>query len=328
MTTRKTSHSVLVGLFISIGLSILIAAIFFLGGQQKKFTKTFTLKAIFRDVNGLQAGSNIWLFGVNVGTVKKVSFAGENMVEIEMNVVQNAHSRIHKDATAKIGSDGFIGNKIIVLTGGSEQAPEVNDGGYVNAVAVTGTDQIMATLQDNNKNLLVITENIKEVSQNLINGEGTIGQLLTDKTIAQDLQTAMANFKRVSAKSELVIANVQQFSEGLHKNGTLANELVSDTQVFNGLRTTMAHLKTASASLDKAAFKVNAITDSLQNTSAALSNKDKPIGLLLNDEQVAQQLKNMIKSLESGSKKLDDDLEAAQHNFLLKGFFKRKNKTP
>jgi len=322
----KTSPSVLVGLFISTGLVILIAAIFFLGGQQKKFTKSFTIKAIFSDVNGLQAGSNIWLLGVNVGTVKAVRFAEGNSVEIEMNVVQKAQSRIHKDATAKISSDGFIGNKIIVLTGGSEKAAEIEEGAYINAFAITGTDQIMATLQDNNKNLLAITENIKKVSLNLINGEGTIGQLLTDKTIAHDLQTAMSNFKHVSAKSELVIDNVQRFSAGLHKNGTLANAMVNDTLVYNGLLTTVTYLKTASENLDKAAFKVNTITDSLQNVTDALSNKDKPIGLLLNDAQVTQQLKRMIKNLESGSKKLDDDLEAAQHNFLLKGFFKRKNR--
>src|SRR5215471_16780596 len=114
---RKLNHSVIVGIFITVGLIILAMAVFILGSQQKTFAKAATIKAVFEDVNGLQAGNNVWLFGVKVGTIKKINFYGETKVEVIMSIEKDATTRIHKDATAKISSDGFIGNKIIVLTG-------------------------------------------------------------------------------------------------------------------------------------------------------------------------------------------------------------------
>lgn len=323
MKTTNKNHTVWVGLFIGCGMLLLVSAIFFLGGQQKKFVKKITVKAVFNDINGLQPGSNIWLFGVHVGIVKEVKFFGESKVEITMSLEKDVQSRIHIDATAKISSDGFIGNKIIVLTGGNPTLPYITDGGYINVAAVTNTEEMMSTLQENNKNLLEITNNIKSVSAKLAKGEGSLGQLLNDTIMSSNLNAAIAHFNNVSQKSEIVLSNVQKFSEGLSAKGTLANELVSDTVVFRSLRNTFTNLHATSEKLNQTTLKIESITDDIKS---AVGNTKKPIGMLLNDEKVSIQLKSLIDNLESGSKKLDEDLEAVQHNFLLKGYFKKQNK--
>ncbi len=323
---RKLNHSVVVGIFITVGLIILALAVFILGGQQKTFAKATTIKAVFDDVNGLQAGNNVWLYGVKVGTIKKINFYGETKVEVLMNIDKDAIKRIHKDATAKISSDGFIGNKIIVIAGGTRQVPLVQDGDYLHIAVTPSTDEMFVMLQQNNRNLLEITGNLKEVTRKLVNGQGTIGKLLSDSTMAMDIKSAIARFKSVAIKSEQVIANVQQFSNGLHKQGTLANELITDTTVFNSVKASVSHLDSASVSLQNAMSKVNNIADSLQLSSGAFNDTKKPVGMILNDQQVAQNLKTMVENLASSSKKLDENLEALQHNFLLRGFFKKKEK--
>lgn len=48
--------------------------------------------------------------------------------------------------------------------------------------------------------------------------------------------------------------------------------------------------------------------------------------MILNDKQTADDIQITIQNLKAASKKLDEDLEALQHNFLLKGYFRKKNK--
>ena len=74
MSTSKNKRAVIVGIFIVVGLGLLVTIILVMGGQRKSFARTITVKALFEDVSGLQQGNNIWLAGVKVGTVRNISF--------------------------------------------------------------------------------------------------------------------------------------------------------------------------------------------------------------------------------------------------------------
>ncbi len=326
MKAIKNNRPVIVGLFIFLGLAIIIVAVFTLGGQKKTFVKTFPVNAVFDDVQGLQAGNNVWFSGVKIGAVKKISFSKNARVLVTMHLEISAEPYIHKDAKAKIGSDGLIGNKIVVIYGGLPTTGQVASGDYLNVDKALTTDDMLVTLQANNKNLLDITSNFKQISKKLNEGGGTIGSLLNDSSLANDfrsmvsnLQTTVSNFKAMSIKSDKAISNLAVFSSKLNKEGTLANDLVSDTIVFNNIKSSVAKLQEVTKTASQ-------ITDNLKTASEGLNKKNTSIGMLLNDEEVASSIKITIKNLETSSKKLDEDLEALQHNFLLKGYFKRKAK--
>ncbi|MBS1935401.1 MAG: MCE family protein, partial [Bacteroidetes bacterium] len=174
------SRGMIVGIFIFLGLIIFLTAVFTIGNQQKAFEKTVTIKVIFDDVNGLQPGNNVWLSGVKIGTVKKINFHGNTQVEIIMNIDRAASRHIQRNAMAKISSDGFIGNKIVVIYGGTNEAENINSGDYLQSEKNTGTDDILSTLQKNNINLLAITDNLKIVSEKIKDGKGTLGKLIND----------------------------------------------------------------------------------------------------------------------------------------------------
>jgi phospholipid/cholesterol/gamma-HCH transport system substrate-binding protein len=76
MSTDSTKRNVTVGVFVLLGIIIFVAGIFVLGGQQKRFTKSIKIIAVFSDVGGLKAGNNVWFSGVKIGTVKRISFYG------------------------------------------------------------------------------------------------------------------------------------------------------------------------------------------------------------------------------------------------------------
>ena len=94
---------------------------------------------------------------MKIGTVKKISFYGTHQVAVTLHLEQRARSRIYKGARAWISSDGFIGNKIVLITGGSPQEGSVTDGDVLQSDKAANTDAMIATLQASNENLLDIT---------------------------------------------------------------------------------------------------------------------------------------------------------------------------
>jgi phospholipid/cholesterol/gamma-HCH transport system substrate-binding protein len=308
-----------VGLFITVGLGILIAAVFTIGGQHKAFVKSIRLHIIFDNVQGLQPGNNIWLSGMKVGTVKSIGFYGNSQVAVTLNVEKQAQAHIRKDSKVRITTDGLVGNKIVVIDGGSDEAPTVTDNDSLQSEHIAGTQELMSTLQASNSNLLEITGNLKTISKKLTESQGTLGQLINDPTIADRLRGSIDNLRNATAGSEAMIANLKDFSERLRQPGGLASQLATDTTVFS-------HLRGAVARLDQAAAQVHEFSTSLETAGAGLNDKNAPIGMLLHDEDAADNLQRTLKNLRVSSQELSEDLEAIQHNWLLRGFFKKKDK--
>src|ERR1700749_229424 len=138
MSEVNTRKRLAVGIFISIGLAILLVTIFTIGGQHKTFVKMFHLHVIFDDVQGLQSGNNIWLSGMKVGTVGHISFYGNSQVEVILNIEEKAQPHIRKDSKARISTDGLVGNKIVVIDGGSDDSPAIADNDSLHTEHVTG----------------------------------------------------------------------------------------------------------------------------------------------------------------------------------------------
>ncbi len=319
MSTASNKRSVIVGIFICIAIIIFLVGIFTLGGQQKTFTASLTVTALFNDVSGLQKGNNVWFSGVKIGTVKKINFFGRSQVQVTMNIDKKAEEFIRKDAKAKIGSDGLIGNKIIVLYGGTLTAAPIENNDSLAAETALSSDDIMATLQKNNENLIAITSDFKTVSKRLADGEGTMGALLTDKTLFNNLQATVANLQTAAHNSEKLTSGIVAYTAKLQSPGTLAGGLVNDTVI-------MKNLQSAVSQLHEAAGSANAFTSQLKTAGDQLNNHNNTLGLLLYDQASASRLKNTLDNLNTGSVKLNDDLEAAQHNFLLRRFFRKKAK--
>ena len=316
MSTAENKRSLIVGIFIFIGILIFIVAVFTLAGNQKRFVKTIHLKAIFDDVSGLQAGNNIWFSGVKIGTVKKMSFYGTSQVEITMSVEEQARQYIRKDAKAKISSEGFIGNKNIVLYGGSPNMPEVEDGDVIHVEKALSTDEMMETLQENNKNLLTITNDVKLLSNKIKNGEGTIGALLTDSLMASNLRNVISHIQSTSSNLARASNSISTFSAKLNTSGGLVDELLTDTSVFSSLKSSVVQLQATA----------NSVSTMTQRINTQLGASDNAVGVLLNDQESAASLKRTLENLETSTEKLDENMKALQSNFLFRGYFRKQER--
>ena len=316
MNDSTNKHSAIVGLFIFIGLVFLLAGILIVGNLRETFNRKMRVVSLFDEVGGLQKGNNIWLSGVKIGTVSNLQFYGKSQVEVSMNIETKAQKYIPKDAKVKLANDGLIGNKILVIYGGNDELGVVQEGDTLGVEKTFTSEDMINTLQENNKNLLAITTDFKSISAGIAAGEGTIGKLLHDSSVYININAATASLKGASLKAQQLIGSLATFSSGLNKKGTLANELMTDTLVFNSVKASVAKLQLMA---DTASLFVT-------NLKRAGSNPNTSVGVLLYDEEAGRDLKMMIKNLESSSLKLEEDLEAAQHNFLLRGYFRKKAK--
>jgi phospholipid/cholesterol/gamma-HCH transport system substrate-binding protein len=323
MRSTKNTRAFAVGVFIFIALVIFIIGVLTLGGQRKTFSNMIEAKAIFKDINGLQEGSNVWYAGVKIGTIKKIKFTPAGQVEVTMGIEESSQKYIHKDVKAKVGTDGLIGNRIIVLTGGTPTTPVISEGDVLVADNALNVEEMMNTLQANNKNLLDITNDFKAISQQLASGQGTIGKLLQDESIATSLEATLATLKRTMNQTEQITNHITDYTARLQQKGSLSNDLVTDTIIFSKLRTSVAQIESLSKTANDV---VNNLKETSNSVNAGLSNSSTPAGVLLHDAETAESLKAVIKNLETSTQKLDENMEALQHNFLLRGFFKKKKK--
>lgn len=316
MKDNTNKRPIWVGLFILIGIVFLIGGILMIGNLHGTFKKKMEVVAFFDDISGLQSGNNVWFSGVKIGTVGKINFYEESQVEVSIKLELKAQEYIRKNAKIKIGSDGLIGNRILIIYGGTSRVAQVETGDTLAVEKTFSQDDMINTLQENNVNLLAITNAVKTLSTNILAGKGTLGKLVSDDKVYDNLAAATASLRQTSDGASKLINSLNKFSTGLNTKGTLANELVNDTVVF--------------ASLKASALQVRLLADSanamLNNLQAAEKNPNTALGVLLHDEQTGTNLKETMKNLESSSEKLDEALEAAQHNFFLRGFFKKKEK--
>jgi phospholipid/cholesterol/gamma-HCH transport system substrate-binding protein len=319
MKSTIRRRAVIVGLFLFFGLVILMIGILTVGNLHNSFVKKFILTTIFDEVNGLQPGNNIWFSGVKIGTVQSLDFYGKSQVKVSMRIDRKAQSYIRKDAKAKISTDGFIGNKIIVIYGGNDSVAAVTDGDRLVIEKTLSTDDMLKTLQENNLNLLSITNDIKVISKRIMNGEGTLGKLLADESLYDNLGQTVAILKNAAGNAERLTASISDYGSKLNQKGSLTNDLVSDTIVFNTIKATVLELKQIASTAAE-------LTANLKNASTDLNNSNSPVGVLLHDQPAAADLKSTIKNLEISTQKLNEDLEALQHNFLFRGYFRKKAK--
>lgn len=323
MRSTSNSRSVVVGIFTLLGIAIFAITILTLGSQRKTFSESLVVTSYYQNVNGLQKGNNVWFSGVKVGTIKSVDIIENGRVEVKMNIDRTAREFIHKDAIARLSSDGLIGNKIIEIYGGSSSAPVIKTGDVIETKGAFDTDDMMNTLSKNNDNLVEVTHNMGLITAGMAEGKGTIGKLLTDETLINQVNAITENLNRTSRQIEQLTKVAAAYFQKFSEPGNLANSLVTDTVIFSNLKQITEQLRLVTDSSQKAISSLNSVGNTLKE---GLQNEKTPLGMMLNDEEASRNLKSTLSNLESASQKLDEDLEAVQHNFLFRRFFKKKAK--
>jgi len=157
METHTQKFKIRLGLFVAVGLALFVLAIFIIGKQKNLFNPVFKITTTFYNVSGLQVGNNIRFSGINVGTVDRISIINDSTVRVEMLVRKEVQQFIKTDSDVTIGSEGLIGDRLLIITQGSTYAPVVSEGDELFSDEPVETDAIMASLEITAANAEIIT---------------------------------------------------------------------------------------------------------------------------------------------------------------------------
>ena len=186
------------GLFVLAGIVLFVLAIFLIGRQKNLFDPVFRLSTAFYNVSGLQVGNNVRFSGINVGTVERITLINDTTVRVDMIVKKSVQKFIKNDGEATIGSEGIVGDRILVITQGSTEAGSVKDQEFILSVEPVETDAIITSLAVTAVNFEMISGELAEIMININQGNGTLGRLIQDSTIAENINRTIINLRKSS----------------------------------------------------------------------------------------------------------------------------------
>jgi len=314
---QDTKRNIKLGLFVVLGIIVFIFGIFLVGAKSGLFTKSFTVYAVFKNTSGLKPGANIRFDGVKVGTVKSVTIMNDSSIRVDMNIDESKREFITKSAVASITSDGLMGDELVNITAGAYGSPLAENGDRISSRQPMDMDNMIAKFSGTSSNINAITENLKNLTDNLNTKNGSIQSLFKDTTMAINLQQTLANLKTMSEVYTQEGNDLRRTTNELtHGNGVL-NKLVNDPTLSNNLSETISKLKETSD-------KLGTIADQATVTMQHANSGNGPLNTVLTDTGMANNIKATIANLKRSTVLLNEDLTAAQHNFLLRGYFKNK----
>jgi len=150
------------------------------------------------NVSGLQVGNNIRFSGINIGTVDNIKIVNDSTVMVSMSIRKEISQFIRMDSEVSIGSEGLIGDKLLAISRGSADSPLALDGQQLTSKEPVETDDIISSLQVTAGNAEVISYQLADIMTKINAGNGTLGRLIQDTTIAENLNQTIVNLKTSS----------------------------------------------------------------------------------------------------------------------------------
>ena len=195
---NTTGNKMRLGIFVSIGIALFIAGIYFIGDKQQLFSSTFHVSSIFKDISGLTVGNNVRFSGINVGIIEDIQQITDSTVRVDMQIEESSRKFIKKNAVGVIGSDGLMGNKLLIITAGTPGQKPLADNDVIKTSQPVTMDDILIKLKVTGDNAANITNDLAIIMQNVREGKGTVGKLMMDSALAENLGGAIVNIKQAA----------------------------------------------------------------------------------------------------------------------------------
>ena len=328
------NRSLMVGAFVTAGLALFTTGLFVIGNRHEAFARHIELYTEFSNVAGIAQGAKVQVAGMDAGQVLEVQIPDSPPAKFKVKVRINEKLRglVRTDSVATIGTEGVVGNRFVAISAGSPNAPPAAADATLSGIEptdisalldqakgaiknidttvlnanklVTNADGLITSLGGNLNSTVnevkTTVSNANELVTGLQQGRGTAGMLLRDETLAEQVRQAVTNAQ--SATSEL---------KGAAAN---AGALVSDLQSKGLPQKVDDTLK----EVKQTATNLNAASKDIRQTVTDFTRPDE------GGRTAAVTLRESLSNVNVAAANMADDTEALKHNFLLRGFFRKR----
>jgi phospholipid/cholesterol/gamma-HCH transport system substrate-binding protein len=290
-----------VGLVIAVAALVLGVAIYKLGQSANLFHKRYELIAYVPDANGLREGGSVMVAGQLAGSVRKIEFLPVDAdttrnLRLILAVDDAVRDQIRRDSRGKLRTLGLLGDKVFDITPGTPRARPLVDGDTVTVIQALDYEAVIAQASGAVNDMVALTRDLRVITGGLVKGEGTVGQLLTNRTLYDQLNGTLGRANGMLARFQNPNGSVGRMLD----DPTLYNRLVGVIGSTDSLVISLKDSKgTAGLLLRDTTLYSNMVgitrgADSLMRT---LTNGQGTASKLLTDQTLYDQLNKLVNDL-------------------------------
>jgi len=302
-----------VGLFFLVGLIILGVVTFKVEDLSGVLKKKTIMKIRVKHAAGLKVGDTVALAGLKVGEIKSIEIL-RNTVEVTMGIEKAV--AIKEDSVARIAWGGLLGNRYIDISFGSPEAPVLPPGSFIKSeeairldkifdkVEVAATDfQNILTKNKLGPKLTKVLNNAAQITDDIVAGKGTIGKLVKDPQLYDNLKSASAQIKSGEGTIGKLI-----YTDELHKKAlAVVEDLKSaSARVEKLLADNDERIQNVIKSLEAAGPEAKEAFAAIRELGKKVDSGEGVLAALINDKEMRKNAENALSRLSASLDKIDE----------------------
>jgi len=313
METKKRNN-VKLGLLVLAGMGLLMTAMYFIGKHENSWSSGMRIRVCFREIEDLKEGSIVLYAGMPAGSVQKIHLVNDSTIEVILQIDNKTSPFIHLNARATISSDGLMGNKIVDITPVPGNVRPIAEGDLLAGDEQMAISRMLVKIPKINDNVAAITAVVKKTVIELDSSE--LLRMLKSPQTGIILLKNLKNIEQMTSNAAAATSDVRQVTADLNNNNGSIKKLLRDTVIYSNIRASSIMLQATADSINRISGKL----------SYQLTNGRGLLSILLTDSTAGNALRATTLNAQNGTYNFNEDMKALQHNFLLRGYFKRKEK--
>jgi phospholipid/cholesterol/gamma-HCH transport system substrate-binding protein len=294
-----------VGSLILVGILLIGVALYKLGKAVNLFSKRYELQAYLKEAGGLRVGGSVMVAGQLAGTIKEITLLPVDMdtsrnVRLVVGIDQKLQEQVRGDSRARVKTLGLLGDKIIDISPGTPKTSPLQNGDTLKVSEALDYEQVLTKAASAVDDVVGLAHDMRALTKSLVSGKGTIGQLLTNPALYNQLESTLGRTNALLARVQNSNGTLSRFLDDPRLYDQMVSAVGGVDSMLVSMRSrnsTLGRLITDSTMYSQAVSTMQSFTAIAANADTLVKNMAAGKGMLgkaLTDDQLYTSLQKLI----------------------------------